>query len=337
MVETVITYHPEYQIGTDGRRVRLWRSHIRSPEDIWAEIVKAAERPGVTSAPILMPINARLVMLQTGMRAPLGMKVKGPTLEAIESFGLELERRLKQVDQIRPETVFADRVVGKPYLEIALDRESIGRYGLRIADVQSVLQIALGGMTLTRTVEGRERYPVRVRYMREERDSIEAIERIFVPTPAGEQIPITQLADLQYVRGPQAIRSEDTFLTSYVLFDRIAGISEISAVEAARHFIDEEIQTGRLQVPDGVSFEFAGTYEKQVESEARIAVLLPLALLIVFAFNLSTVSASLDRAYYLQWGRGCCCRWILRLVALRSAFVFRLYSLWHIDARTLPS
>ena len=94
-------------------------------------------------------------MLQTGMRAPLGMKVKGPTLEAIESFGLELERRLKQVDQIRPETVFADRVVGKPYLEIALNRESIGRYGLRIADVQSVLQIALGGMTLTRTVEGR--------------------------------------------------------------------------------------------------------------------------------------------------------------------------------------
>ena len=111
------------------------------------------------------------------------------------------------MDEIRPETVFADRVVGKPYLEIALDRESIGRYGLRIADVQSVLQIALGGMTLTRTVEGRERYPVRVRYMREERDSIEAIERIFVPTPAGEQIPITQLADLQYVRGPQAIRS----------------------------------------------------------------------------------------------------------------------------------
>ena len=193
MVETVITYHPEYQTGTDGTRVRLWRSHIRSPEDIWAEIVKAAERPGVTSAPILMPINARLVMLQTGMRAPLGMKVKGPSLEAIESFGLELERRLKQVDEIRPETVFADRVVGKPYLEIALDRESIGRYGLRIADVQSVLQIALGGMTLTRTVEGRERYPVRVRYMREERDSIEAIERIFVPTPAGEQIPITSL------------------------------------------------------------------------------------------------------------------------------------------------
>ena len=99
MVETVITYHPEYQTGTDGTRVRLWRSHIRSPEDIWAEIVKAAERPGVTSAPILMPINARLVMLQTGMRAPLGMKAKGPSLEAIESFGLELERRLKRVDE----------------------------------------------------------------------------------------------------------------------------------------------------------------------------------------------------------------------------------------------
>ena len=185
-------------------------------------------------------------------------------------------------DEIRPETVFADRVVETIFRD-CVGRESIGRYGLRIADVQSVLQIALGGMTLTRTVEGRERYPVRVRYMREERDSIEAIERIFVPTPAGEQIPITQLADLQYVRGPQAIRSEDTFLTSYVLFDRIAGISELSAVEAARQSIEEAIETGRLRVPDGVSFEFAGTYEKQVQSEARIAVLLPLALLIVFA------------------------------------------------------
>ena len=130
-----------------------------------------------------MPINARLVMLQTGMRAPLGMKVKGPSLEAIEAFGLELERRLKRVDKIRPETVFADRVVGKPYLEIALNRESIGRYGLRIADVQSVLQIALGGMTLTRTVEGRERYPVRVRYMREERDSIEQLNGFLFQRP----------------------------------------------------------------------------------------------------------------------------------------------------------
>ena len=283
MVETVITYHPEYRLTEDGSRERLWRDHIRSPDDIWAEILKAAERPGITSAPILMPINARLVMLQTGMRAPLGMKVKGPNLEAIESFGLELEAALKQVPGIRPETVFADRVVGKPYLEIELDREAIGRYGLRIVDVQSVLQIALGGMTLTRTVEGRERYPVRVRYMREERDSIEAIERIFVPTPAGEQIPITQLAEIQYVRGPQAIRAEDTFLTSYVLFDRVPELSELGAVKAAEAFITAEIERGSLRVPQGVSFEFAGTYESQVRSEARIAVLIPLALTIVFA------------------------------------------------------
>jgi Cu(I)/Ag(I) efflux system membrane protein CusA/SilA len=119
--------------------------------------------------------------------------------------------------------------------------------------------------------------------MREERDSIEAIERIFVPTPAGEQIPITQLADIQYVRGPQAIRAEDTFLTSYVLFDRVADISEMAAVEAAKTFIDAELERGTLRVPEGVSFEFAGTYENQVKSEARIAILIPLALLIVFA------------------------------------------------------
>ena len=125
---------------------------------------------------------------------------------------------------------------------------------------------------------------------------------------------------------------EDTFLTSYVLFDRIAGISEISAVEAARQSIEEEIETGRLQVPDGVSFEFAGTYEKQVESEARIAVLFATGAADCLCFNLSAVPASFDGAYYLQWGRGCRRWWILCLVALWSAILFRLYHLRHIDA-----
>src|SRR5690606_32021522 len=155
-------------------------------------------------------------MLQSGMRAPMGIKVHGPTLEAIEAFGLELEAILQTVPSVRSDTVFADRVVGKPYLEVELDREAIGRYGLSIVDVQDVLQVALGGMTLSRPVEGRERYPVRVRYMREERDSLEALERIVVSTPGGQQVPLVELSTIRYVRGPQMIRSEDTFLTSYV-------------------------------------------------------------------------------------------------------------------------
>lgn len=282
MIETVITYKPEYRTEPDGSNVRQWRDHIRSPQDIWDEIVRAAKRPGLTSAPALMPINARIVMLQSGMRAPMGIKVYGPTLEAIEKFGLDIEAILKTVPSVRPETVFADRVVGKPYLEIDIDREAIGRYGLSIVDVQQVLQVALGGMTLTRTVEGRERYPVRVRYMREERDSIEALEKIFVPTMSGEQIPLMQLAKIEYVRGPQMIKSEDTFLTSYVLFDKRSDVAEVETVQQAQAFIASAIKKGNLTVPSGVSFEFAGSYQNQVRSENRLMLLIPVALAMVF-------------------------------------------------------
>lgn len=282
MFETVVTYVPEYRVEADGTRVRQWRDHIRSPADIWSEVAAAAERPGVTRAPVLMPIGARLVMLQSGMRAPMGVKIHGPTLESIEAFGLALETALRAVPGIRPDTVFADRVVGKPYLEIELDREAIGRFGLTVVDVQRVLQVALGGMELTRTVEGRERYPVRVRYMREERDSLEALDRIFVPTPEGEQVPLTQLSQIRYVRGPQVIKSEDTFLTSYVLFDRQGDVSEVEVVEQARAAIDGMVARGELEVPAGVSFEFAGSYESQARSERRLTMLIPIALALVF-------------------------------------------------------
>lgn len=282
MFETVIEYKSEYGLDEEGNRVRQWRDHIRSPADIWDEIVKAAQAPGLTSAPMLMPINTRIVMLQSGMRAPMGIKVYGPDLETIEAFGLELEALLKDVPSVRPETVFADRVVGKPYVEIEIDREAIGRYGLSIRKVQNVIQVALGGQMLTRTVEGRERYPVRVRYMREERDSVEALARVFVPTPGGEQIPLEQLAKIHYVKGPQIIKAEDTFLTSYVLFDKDAEAAEVDVVLAARTYIEEKIASGALKVPAGVSFKFAGSYENQVRSEKRLRVLVPLALAIVF-------------------------------------------------------
>ncbi len=282
MIETVITYKPEYKTTADGARVRQWREHIRSPHDLWREIVAAAEHPGLTSAPMLMPINARLVMLQSGMRAPMGIKVYGPSLEAIEAFGLGVERVLKTATFLRPETVFADRVVGKPYLELELDREAIGRHGLSIGEVQEVLQVALGGMPLTRTVEGRERYAVRVRYAREARDSIEALGRIFVPTRGGSQIPLAELATMTYARGPQMIRSEDTFLTSYVLFDRAAGLAEVAAAERTRALIEHEIARGTLALPPGVSFVLAGSYENQLRSEKRLMLLIPVALALVF-------------------------------------------------------
>jgi Cu(I)/Ag(I) efflux system membrane protein CusA/SilA len=282
MIESIITYKPEYEELEGGERKRIWRDHIQSPRDIWDEIVLAAERPGLTSAPVLMPINARIVMLQSGMRAPMGLKVHGPNLETLEEFGIRLERLLKQVPSLRAETVFADRVVGKPYLEIDIDREAIGRFGLTIDDVQRVLQVGLGGMTLSYTVEGRERYPIRVRYMREERDSPEALEHLFVPTKDGAQIPLSQLAKIRYVKGPQAIKSEDTFLTSYVLFDKRPKIAELKAVQDAQARIGRAIDSGELQVPAGVSFEFSGSYQNQLRSERRLSLLIPVALSLVF-------------------------------------------------------
>ncbi|MCP4504181.1 MAG: efflux RND transporter permease subunit [Deltaproteobacteria bacterium] len=282
MIETVINYRPEFIVDDKGNRIRQWREHIHSAKDIWKEITKAAKRPGVTGAPILMPINARIIMLQSGMRAPMGIKVHGPSLDVIEAFGMKLEKILKNVATLQEESVFADRVVGKPYLEIHLDREAIGRFGLSVVSVQEVLQIALGGITLTRTVEGRERYAVRVRYMREARDSIEALHQVFVPTSDGQQVPLKQLAQLKYVRGPQMIKSEDTFLTSYVLFEKDPDVAELEAVELASAAIQERIDGGSLVVPNGVSFTFAGSYQNQLRSEKRLLMLVPVALALIF-------------------------------------------------------
>jgi Cu(I)/Ag(I) efflux system membrane protein CusA/SilA len=279
----------------DGKPFRLWRPAlnpelnpdrdpwpgIRDPDDIWEQILDAADMPGVTSAPRLQPIAARLVMLQSGMRAPMGIKVKGPDLKTIEQVGLRLETLLKEVPSVKAEAVIADRIVGKPYLEIVIDRQAIARYGIMLTQVQEVIETAIGGKRVTMTVEGRERYPVRVRYMRELRDSIEDLGQILVASQGEAQIPLAQLAEIRYVRGPQAIKSEDTFLTGYVLFDKRDGFAEVDVVEHARTYLDAKIASGELRLPPGVSYEFAGSYENQVRAQKRLAVILPLALIVI--------------------------------------------------------
>ncbi|MFD2516927.1 efflux RND transporter permease subunit [Salinimicrobium flavum] len=279
----------------DGEFFRNWREHINSPDDIWNEIVNATRLPGVTSAPKLQPIETRLVMLQTGMRAPMGIKVYGPDLETIQNFGFKLEEILKQVPSVKHEAVFADRIVGKPYLELDINRQNIARYGLSIEQVQQTIETAIGGMEITTTVEGRERYPVRVRYPRELRNSPEEIKQILVPTPTGVQIPLGQLVDVNYVQGPQMIKSEDTFLVGYVLFDRKQDYAEVNVVNDAQALIAEKIDTGELQVPQGVSFEFSGNYENQVRAVKRLAIVIPISLIIIFLllyFQFKTVIAS---------------------------------------------
>ena len=280
----------------NGLYFRNWRSHIHSPDDIWNEIVKVTNIPGVTSAPKLQPIETRLVMLQTGMRAPMGIKVFGPDLMTIEKFGLELEAILKEVPSVKTEAVFADRIVGKPYLHFNIDRDAISRYGLNVEDVQQTIETAIGGMQVTSTVEGRERFPVRVRYPRELRDDPEKLKKVFIPTPTGVQVPLIELVNIEYVRGPQVIKSENTFLVGYVLLDKKDGYAEVDVVEAAQRFIQNKIDQGDLVVPSGVNFKFSGSYENQVRAEKRLAIIVPIVLAIIFLilyFQFKSVSTSL--------------------------------------------
>lgn len=280
----------------DGEYYRNWRPEINNPDDIWNEIVRVTKLPGITSAPKLQPIETRLVMLQTGMRAPMGIKVKGQDLRQIEAFGLELESILKQAEGVKESAVFADRIVGKPYLLIDIKREQLARYGISIMDVQEILQVAVGGMPLTQTVEGRERYSVRVRYPRELRQSPADLKNIYVPVEKGSPVPLGELVEIRYEQGPQVIKSEDTFLVGYVLFDKLDGFAEVDVVENAQARIQDKIDAGELTVPKGISYAFTGTYENQLRAEKTLSVVVPLALLIIFLilyFQFRSVATSL--------------------------------------------
>jgi len=344
MIETIVTYKSEYLSDPDGdpiafafdkkskeflrdhsgelipdprgRPYRQWRDDIRSPEDIWNQIVRAAEIPGTTSAPKLQPIAARLVMLQSGVRAPMAYKVQGPDLETLERVTLELERILKQIPSIRAETVFADRVVGKPYLEIDIDREAIARYGIQIQRAQEAIEVAVGGKTVTHTIEGRERYPVRLRYKRELRDSIEEIENILVAAPDGTQIPLKELASINYLRGPQVIKSENTSLVSYVIFDKQSNASEVDVVEEANAYIEALMNNGAWTLPIGVSKPLAiGSYENQVRANQTLAIVLPAALLLILLilyllFRKAAIALIVFAGVLFAWSGGFILIWL---------------------------
>lgn len=279
-----------------GDYFRQWRPEIKNTNDIWQQIVNITHLPGLTSAPKLQPIEARLVMLSTGMRAPMGLKIYGPDLETIEQSGKAIEQALKDVPSVIPSSVFYDRAVGAPYLEIKLNRDNMARYGVNVEDLQEILSAAVGGMILTKTVEGRERFPVRLRYARELRDNPETLSMLLVSTATGTQIPLKELADIEYARGAQMIQSENTFLVGYVIFDKKQGKAEVDVVKEATKVIEDKIRDGELELAKGVSYKFAGNYEQQERATARLMIVVPLALLIVLLvlyFQFKTITASL--------------------------------------------
>ena len=335
MYENVILYKSEYKTDKNGHRLRFkfeageyirdkekelipdkkgryyrqWRDEITSPDDIWDAIVKATKIPGVTSAPKLQPIETRLSMLQTGMRAPMGIKVRGTNLAEIEAFGLELEQHLKEIEGVKEAAVFADRIVGKPYLLIDIDRDAISRYGLTIEKVQRHIQAAVGGMNMTNTVEGRERYAIRIRYPRELRNNPEALKRIYIPTATGQQIPLGDLVTIRYEQGAQAIKSEDGFLIGYVLFDKEKNYSEVEVVKNAQNYLKEKIANGTLAVPAGINYRFAGNYEQQVRASKRLSLVVPIALAIIFLilyfqFRSVAISAMVFTGVFIAFAGG---------------------------------
>ncbi len=283
--------------SSNGEYFRQWRKSIRTDDDIWAEISAATQLPGLTGSPKLQPIATRQVMLSTGMRAPMGLKVYGPDLESIEKTGRQMEKALKEVKDINAASVYYDRATGAPYIEITPDREKLGRYGIQMGTVQSVIETAIGGMAEGNTVEGRERHPIRVRYARELRNDPDVLQGILVPAADGTQIPLGQLASFSFVKGATMITSENTFLVGYITFDKMgSNDAEVDVVHHAQKHIDDLVAARKIVLPKGVTYQFTGTYEQQIHAAKRLAIIIPIALmliLLILYFQFKSVTASL--------------------------------------------
>ncbi len=293
MIETILLLKPE----REWRRVReerFWSGWPRvshdlmrrlfpderplSKDELLRELQEASAIPGVLPT-WLQPIQTRLVMLQTGFRAMMGVKIFGRSLPELEAVAARMERLLRQVPGAVD--VVADRIVGKPYVEIAIDREALGRHGLLVADVQAVVQQAIGGETVTTTVEGRERYPVRLRFPRERREQIEALEHVLVSARNGAQVPLASVAEVKVVVGPSEIKSENGQLVAYVTMNT-RGRDEVSVVEDAERVLRAGAADGTLALPPGTWWQWAGQFENQVRSTRRLALLVPLCLALDF-------------------------------------------------------
>jgi Cu(I)/Ag(I) efflux system membrane protein CusA/SilA len=284
MMETTIVLKPESQ----WRKIHRWYSWMpeifKKPfrpiwrdsitwEDIVNELDQKMQFPGVTNA-WTMPIKARIDMLSTGVRTPIGIKIYGADLKQIEKIGAHLEMIMKQIKGTR--SVYAERVTGGYFVDFDIKRDQIARYGLTIKEVEEVIMSAIGGEPITTTVEGRERYTVNVRYARELRDDLGKLRRVLVPTMSGAQIPLEELADIHLALGPSMIRDENGMLSGYVYVD-IAGRDVGSYITEAKKIV----QKG-LQMPTGYSMQWSGQYENMLRVRERLKLVIPVTIFIIF-------------------------------------------------------
>ncbi|HIM57671.1 MAG TPA: efflux RND transporter permease subunit, partial [Candidatus Latescibacteria bacterium] len=276
MIETTITLKPQVE----------WRSGM-TPDKLVEELNEAIQFPGLTNA-WTMPIKTRIDMLSTGIKTPVGIKVAGPDLEVLQQIGQQIETVMRRIPGTQ--SVYAERVAGGNYLDLKIKREEVSRYGLTVGDVQDVIMSAMGGMNITYTVEGLERYPVNLRYGRELRDNLTSVRRILVPTPTGAQIPLEQLADIRITKGPPGIKSENARLNAWIYVD-IKDIDVGTYVQRAQQAVLEQVK-----LPAGYSLVWSGQYEYMVRAQERMRVVVPVTLAIIFLLlfqNFRNVTESL--------------------------------------------
>ena len=263
MVETVVMLKPPKE----------WRPGM-TMQKLMAEMNEAIKFPGVTNA-WTMPIKTRIDMLATGIKTPVGIKIAADNLDVINKVGKEIESIIRN-DVPGTLSVYSERVVGGNYLDFVINREELARYGLLVGDVQDIIQTAIGGMNVTETVEGLERYPVNVRYKRELRDTVANLKRVLVSTPRGEHIPLTQLADIQFIKGPPSIKSENARLNGWIYVD-LEGVDVGTYVKRAKEILKE-----KLTLPQGVTIMWSGQYEYMERAKERLALVVPVTLLLIF-------------------------------------------------------
>ncbi|MGD8372956.1 MAG: CusA/CzcA family heavy metal efflux RND transporter, partial [Syntrophobacterales bacterium] len=276
MIETTIMLKPESE----------WRKNMTT-DKLVEELDKAIQFPGLTNA-WTMPIKTRIDMLSTGIKTPVGIKLMGEDLQVLNRLGEQVEAIIRDVPHTL--SVYAERVTGGNFLDYRIDREEAARYGLTVGDVQDIIMSAVGGMNITTTVEGLERYPVNLRYKTEFRDSPEKLRRILVPTPSGAQVPITQLADISIVKGPPSIKSENARKNAWIYID-LRGIDVGTYVEMAQQAVRE-----KLKLPPGYSIVWSGQYEYLQRAKQRLMVVVPMTLLIIFLLlylNFKNITESL--------------------------------------------
>jgi Cu(I)/Ag(I) efflux system membrane protein CusA/SilA len=295
MMETVVVLKPESEWRKKERWFSKWPEFIQAPlrriwrdriswEELINEMDKAMQFPGVSNA-WTMPIKARIDMLTTGIRTPVGIKIFGDDLKRIEELGSQIEPILRNVPGTA--SVYAERTAEGYFLDFKLKREELARYGLSVADAQMVIMSAIGGEPITTTIEGRERYTVNLRYARELRDSVDKLRRVLVPTMAGAQIPLEQIADIKLVSGPAMLRDENGLLSGYVYVD-ISGRDIGSYVSDAKKAVSE-----KLQLPPGFTLSWSGQYEYMARVKQRLIFVVPLTLFIIFLllyFNTGSVA-----------------------------------------------